>query len=414
MSASEPAVHIVADHVGPRLQYACKLFWERILGLSHKVYSTAEYTPQAIPVLFYGNAEPALPDSLPKAVILKPHGLLQQTGTAYVPDLHTLEHDPLSSVFWLATHYAAYAASHRHDHHGRPERALLPSHQDPYRPVCHELAADLAARLGLLPAKREKLAHVPTLDIDNAFAYQAKGPVRWLGALLRELGAGGAKALKNRLLHALGRIADPYDTHELILKTLEPHNLRVFFLMASSGAHDHAIDTAHPDFKRLVRMYADAGASVGLHPSSGGGQTLNKVLQEKETLEKMLGASITQTRHHYLRLLTPHTQRLLLQLGMRDDYSPGPIEPGFWQGISVPIPWYDVEHDEETQLELYPAAWMDVHHAHHPEAGLQLLIQLQKNLAPYGGQLISIWHNDYFKRFSESPSFLLAFSDSHA
>jgi hypothetical protein len=54
---------------------------------------------------------------------------------------------------------------------------------------------------------------------------------------------------------------------------------------------------------------------------------------------------------------------------------------------------------------------MDAHFANHPEEGLQVLGQLKDALAPYGGQLISIWHNDYFAKYAASQDFRRGFSD---
>jgi hypothetical protein len=288
--------------------------------------------------------------------------------------------------------------------------ASLPSFSDKHIPVCHKLAFDWVATWENPPSIPQKtVTHYPTFDIDNAYAYQAKGAWRWVGSLAKEILAGGAKAVVRRLSHAIGLIDDPYDHHQLIASTLEGKPYHVFFLMSDKGRFDRAITPTHPDFKRLVRMYAEAGANIGLHPSYAGGQAKVTFEQERSLLTSFLGIPITDTRYHYLRCFVPQTYGLLVEEGIENDYSPGPLELGFWQGISTSIPWFDVEKDVQTPLELHPAAWMDVHHTQNPAAGLEHLAILQQNLASYGGRLVTIWHNDYFKKFSKARGFDVLF-----
>lgn len=399
MVNGQPIVDVVAESIGPRLRYACHIVFERLLGVNVELHLSREYRPQLGPVLYYGAG--LREDEVGSGHALKPNGLLEATGTDTVA---ITDEDELAAIFWLVTQYVSYEARSERDAHERPFRSFLPGWGNANEPVCHALAYRLAERLGIRPTSRPlRLEH--TLDIDNAYAYQAKGALRWTGSLVKELAGGRWKAVSQRLNHALGRSRDPYDTHDQILSTFGGKALRVFFLMSDKSPFDRAIPTRHPDFRRLVQVYQQAGAQIGLHPSYAGGQSEAAFRSERELLEGFTEAPIDTTRYHYLRMLTPHTQRLLLAEGIRHDFSPGPVQPGFWQGISVPIPWYDVETDTQTDLMLYPAAWMDVHWANRPEEGLEHLKMLKDAMSRYGGELVCIWHNDYFRRFAELPGF---------
>lgn len=399
MANGQPIVHVVADSIGPRLRYACHIVFERLLGVRVELHTSLPSYPRTGPVLLYGREVPG--HSEQGMHVLHPHGLLEATGTAPV---YLTDSDELAAIFWLVTQYTAYDPESDKDEHGRPVRSFLPGWEDPLEPVCHALAFRLAERLGIRPSPElVKLHH--SFDIDNAYAYQAKGQLRWTGSLLKEVADGRWQAVVQRVQHAVGRAGDPYDTHEHILSTFGGKNLKVFFLISDKGRFDRAISPQHPDFKRLVQVYRQAGAQIGLHPSYAGGQSETSFRNERNLLESFAEAPIGITRYHYLRMLTPHTQRLLLAEGIRYDFSPGPVEPGFWQGISVPIPWYDVEADIQSDLILYPAAWMDAHWADRPEEGLKHLLKLRQTLGRYGGHFICIWHNDYFRRFAELPGF---------
>ena len=395
MEAARPTVSVYADALTPRLAYACQVLFGRLLGLDYRLHAGAEAVDHRADglALFYTIA------AGPHGFHLPPHGLLGASGTTPVADLAALEQDPLAAIFWLCTHYAAYDPAHPADVHGRPLPARLPGLADPELPACHLLAARLAARLGLQPIQVRPLEIVHTVDVDNAYAYRGKGALRWWGGLAKDALRGKAGHVYRRLATALGLRADPYDNHAALLAGLDGPSKTVFFLMASNGPYDKAIDHRQPMFASLVARYRQAGWRVGLHPSYGGGQDATAIAAERQALATYAGEALTHTRHHYLRWRIPHTPRLLAGQGFTDDYSPGPVVSGFWQGISVPIPWYDVERDVQSCLTLHPAAWMDVHWATRPAEGMAALQRLKAALKPYGGQLVLIWHNDYFAAF---------------
>ncbi len=395
METARPHVSIIADAPTPRLAYACQVVFGRLLGWGYRVRALSEAGsgPEDGPVLFYTQAPG------PFGLHLRPHGLLSASGTEPVGNLAALEQDLLAAVFWLCTHYAAYSPTHPVDAHGRPLPAYLPGLTDPEVPACHVLAARLAAALGQQGAPARPLEVIHTVDVDNAYAYRGKGPWRWWGGLAKDVLAGKARHVYRRLGAAMGLLADPYDNHARLLGSLHGPGKTVFFLMASHGRYDKAIAHSHPLFAALVARYQQAGWRVGLHPSYGGGQNAQAIRQEAKALAPHTQDAITQTRHHYLRWKIPHTPRLVAELGFTDDYSPGPVVPGFWQGISVPFLWYDVERDEVSGLTLHPAAWMDVHWAMRPAEGIATLQRLWAALKPFGGQLVLIWHNDYFSVF---------------
>ena len=406
-----PFVTVWVDVVTPRISYACEAVFGCLLGWGFNVREEKEgigidnagfsLSYSSNPMIDYGLRS-------------LPHGLLSASGIAPIDDLKSLENDELAAVFWLVTHYAAYSPNHPKDAHGRPVIAMLSSYPDPLDPVCHRLAHGLRQKLEDdqpeiagkgRPWKPAGVTLRHTLDIDNAYAYAAKGPWRWIGSLAKDVLTARWKEVGSRLRHALGKADDPYDTHPLILERLGGDGSIVFFLMSDTGKYDRSISPRHPDFGRLVTFYKEAGAQIGLHPSYGSGQQKEGFAQEKTLLEGMAGEVITQTRYHYLRLLTPHTQRLLIEQGIVHDYSCGPIEPGFWQGISTPFPWFDVERNERTGLMVHPAAWMDVHWHDRPSKGLAYLKKMKETLGIYGGALTLIWHNDYFRGYADSEAF---------
>lgn len=395
MEPAQPTVSIFADAQTPRLAYACQVVFGSLLGWGYQIHPlpVAGAMPEDGPVLFYTKAPG------PYGLHLRPHGLLSAAGTEPIGNLAALEQDPLAAVFWLCTHFAAYDPNHPADAHGRPLPAYLPSLADPEVPACHVLSARLAAAMGQQSAPAQPLDVVHTVDVDNAYAYRGKGFWRWWGGLAKDVLAGKAAHVYRRLASAMGLLADPYDNHAHLLGSLDGPGKTVFFLMASSSRYDKAIANTHPLFTDLVARYRRAGWRVGLHPSYGGGQNVQAIRQEANALAPHAEDAITQTRHHYLRWKIPHTPRLMAALGFTDDYSPGPVVPGFWQGISAPFLWYDVERDEVSGLRLHPAAWMDVHWALRPAEGMAAQQRLRAALKPFGGQLVLIWHNDYFSIF---------------
>jgi hypothetical protein len=97
----------------------------------------------------------------------------------------------------------------------------------------------------------------------------------------------------------------------------------------------------------------------------------------------------------------PQTYRSLEGAGIQRDFSMGyPDAIGFRAGIARPYPWYDLEQERISQLQVVPFQLMDVTLAGY----LDLPVEKAKTLAgeiiaqtkSVNGQFCYIWHNSSF------------------
>jgi hypothetical protein len=94
----------------------------------------------------------------------------------------------------------------------------------------------------------------------------------------------------------------------------------------------------------------------------------------------------------------PATYRNLINLDIADDYSMGyASQIGFRAGIADTFPFYDLDSDTATHLQIHPFAVMDGTLADylqiHVDEALQKIKPLIDETKAVKGTFMSIWHN---------------------
>ncbi len=362
--------------------------------------------------LSYGRPHPAAHLHVPESGLLRESGirvLRPPTGwwdelPVLFPERGQIPFDLWAAAFFLLSRYEEYLP-YEADRYGRfPAQAALGAEKgwlqlplvDLWAARLRQLARQKLPALAWPPPRRR---WQPTCDVDMAWAYLHRPWWRTLGGIARDLARADGTALKTRLRTLCARQADPFDTFEL-LRTHWQHaerKTRIFVHVGPWGPYDKNVPLHHPAMRRLVRQLA-SWATIGLHPSFRQGQRLAGIRKEKEALEKVLDHPVTDSRHHFLRIDLPRTYRLLIQAGIRTDWSMGFAErPGFRAGTAHPFPWYDLERECPTSLTVVPLALMDVSLTKYlklkPEQAVELAKQLWNAMAPGGGLFVALWHN---------------------
>jgi len=97
-----------------------------------------------------------------------------------------------------------------------------------------------------------------------------------------------------------------------------------------------------PSIREAIRTLDDGGWEVGLHGSFESYRDRERLRQEKETVEEVLGHRIWGGRQHYLNLDRPETWRHYANIGLRYDTSLGSsTEYGFQHGYEPLRPFDD-------------------------------------------------------------------------
>lgn len=237
-----------------------------------------------------------------------------------------------------------------------------------------------------------------TYDIDVAYKYRGRSPKRFIGACLKDLIQLDLKNIYNRFQTLLRNKKDPWDVYEYLQKTIISNKISsvFFFLVGDRSTNDRNLDHTKPVVRHLVN-FIKRFADIGLHPSFTTTIDADKIAQEKQRLENIADTKIIKSRQHYLKFHLPKTYKALIKSGITEDYSMCfPETAGFRAGTCKPYNFYDLKDEKETNLTIFPAAFMDgnyIYSSKTKEEALQEINNLIDEIISMNGTFISIWHN---------------------
>lgn len=400
-----------------RADYIFHLIMGELLGIEHKVVSDPDqFGSFSGPKFSYGS------EPLADEVFLQSAGLLSENGFSrgepemagkegsmvLFPVRHlasALPFDLFSASFYLVTRYEEYGSVTR-DEHDR----FLPENSIAYQMGCHgtpvvnrwalSWAEVLRERFPDLPGAGTKFTFLPTVDVDQAYAYRYKGGLRNMGGLVRDLLHGNIPDTVQRYRVLTGLERDPFDTYDYISAIHEKYRLRpVFFiLLGDHGPNDKNISHTHPRLRELIQNLAK-DHEVGIHPSYASFTSPERLKTEIERLAAIIGREVTCSRQHFLRFRLPQTFRDLMNLGIRNEFSMGYAqEPGFRAGICTPYFFFDLAVNKTTPLRIHPFTVMDGTLADYKKytqwQAENAVLELLNEVKTVGGTFISIWHNE--------------------
>jgi hypothetical protein len=413
MARSE-VLNVYINEISPRANWVFKLIFEDILGLGlHMTDDRHVLTSSGNPAVNYSNTHI---DGIPSVT---PAGLLSETGVRAQQielrefnDLpvffHTegsdLPFDPFSMAFYLVSRYEEYLPF-TPDKHGRfPYTESLANKAGFLNiPVVNHLAGLLKILLLKyypdLKVPEGKYNFLPTVDVDIAFAHLGKGFIRTYGAMTRLLLKGQLKEIRSRIRTMRGKARDPYDNIDFLTEVFKKHNLKpVFFILAGDpGPFDRNLSLRNNKFVALIRELDDK-ADLGVHPSYRSGEEPQRVKTEIDRINEVTRENITKSRQHFVRLKFPDTYNNLIGYGIKEDYSMGyAAASGFRASIATPFRFYDIMEEKETELLVYPFAFMDTTLSDYmglsPDCYLEAVKPIIREVMDCKGTLCGIWHN---------------------
>lgn len=405
---------VYTDQPSPRLLFTLEEVISRRLEKSFRLTdSMEEFSAWTGPAINY-SAIPSL-----RGVKITPAGLLSN-GIRLLPDEPALSgypwpvpfgpgkpdfFDVFSSVFFLLSRMEEYEPF-TGDRYGRfPAKVSWAFRHNVLHLPLVELWSDALADVlnrnwpGCIEIKR-KFQFIPSVDIDNAYAYQYKSWKRQLASSAKDVVRADFGNLKRRIQVLNGAMKDPYDTYDAIFKAHGDRNLRAiyFVLCARPGKFDRNLAPESPPMRKLLNLL-DSEGDIGLHPGFASNSDFNLLREEKARLENMIGTEILRSRQHYLYLSFPKTYQNLVKAGFREDYTMGfADEPGFRAGTCLPFAFYDLSGETSSDLLIYPFAFMDatlhVYKGLDKEKSLEVVSSLASEIKARQGICISLWHNE--------------------
>ncbi len=416
MALKSPIVTIVTPKSSPRLDYIVDHIFQKFLNVQYQITSSIP-TDGSI-VIHYGNT---VKDQ--NVLSIPSHEWLFQTGRVQFQvdvlgeeglhksmivldsDKKTFNFDLFAWLFYLLSRYEEYQSKDL-DSHDRFKSVNSLAYQYGFLelPIVDLWILRLTKKINqkhgvdLWPQKTGRI--IPSFDIDMPYAYHKKGVRAYLG-IFRDLLTWNIGGFQDRLRYFTSR-KDPFDTYQELEKLQNGFSqVGVFLLQNNNPPYDLNHLSGSVEWQNIIKKISP-WATVGIHPSYESHSSITTLESEKKALEVHAG-QISHSRQHFLKFKLPTTYQNLIAIGIKNDHSMlYPDRIGFRASTSVPFLWYDLEREKSTDLLIHPYAIMDVTLRYYmklsPQAAIQKIDELKKNLKLVNGDFGFLWHNSSMSR----------------
>lgn len=407
---------IYTHKITNRVKYTLDLVLSTILGLEFELTADKEaFMVYGGPKLSYGFRPIADELHLTSVDFLFQTGIEEQDLKVFEIDglpafFKTRESslfpfDIFALSFYLVSRYEEYLP-HIRDVYDRfdPKESIAVKNRFIKRPIVNiwakKFKAILLTHFPDLKFGIRSYQFIPTLDVDNAYAFRQKGIVRTLGAAARLTLKLQLKKLIQQQKVVFGLKRDPYDTFDHLNAVHEQFKVRpiYFFLVADYGLNDKNVPFESRKFQYLIKSTADV-ADIGIHPGYISNQNVDKLEKEIKRLSTVLKRDITRSRQHFLKITLPETYRNLIHFDIQEDYSMGyAANIGFRASICIPYRFYDLDLEISTDLTVFPFAIMDAslkfYYDYSVEEAKEAILEIIDEVKNVDGTFISLWHNE--------------------
>lgn len=407
---------IFVENKSNRLLYVLDLVLNQVGGIQYEIVTDAAELKPDDQVINYSGRQ------ISGSFQIHPHGLLfekdiqvydipfEYRSDSFLVSIFPTEFDDLgfdifSASFYITSRYEEYRKFEA-DEHGRytSVNSLQKKVGILKRPIVNiwveEFKRLLSEKWKLSYPEPRKFQVINTIDVDVAFAYSAKGWVRSVGGLSKEILTGHLTAAKKRLIAVSGKEKDPLDTYDYIREVAQQYEREsIFFLLL--GDYKKPYDTANNynsvAFKNMVKHLTQF-SEIGIHPSYFSYLNESKLQKEIARLKALAPVEKIIARKHFLRLSIPDSYRLMEKAGISEDYTMGYAdEVGFRAGLCSPFQPFDLLLDRPLNLMVHPFAYMDGTLKDYmklsPEESKQKVQFLKEQVRNVNGEFIGVWHN---------------------
>jgi hypothetical protein len=411
-------VLIYTHKITARSRYTFKLYFKDIIGINFELTTDLElfksyngikinYSKHKIDNEIFFYATDLLFET--GIIVQEPNFLFWNNSKVFYPTLKNsaFPFDPFSAGFFLASRYEEYLP-HIKDEHGRfdASQSIAYLHGFLDRPVINEWAIEIKKLIenqyGKINVKERKYKFIPTIDIDNAWAYKHKGFIRVGSGIFADFINFNFKRFTERIKVLFRLISDPYDTYQYQINLIEKYQLNCiyFFLLGNYALYDKNVPHQNKYMQSLIKLLDDYG-EVGIHPSYASNEDEKKLKNEIARLGFILHQEIHLSRQHFLKMNLPETYQRLIDSDITDDYTMGYAQfVGFRASLATPFFFYDLDLEIETSLKLHPFALMDGTLKDYlklePSECMALIKPLIENVKKVNGEFITVWHNESF------------------
>jgi len=316
--------------------------------------------------------------------------------------------DIIAATLFCLTRWEETVATER-DEHGRfPAKESVAFKQNFLdRPIIDEygliLREWLKALLGKWEPKQQKFEVRISHDIDSMQHFASLwGGIRTFGGdILKRNDISLARWTISELLSQIFSQQNTSNMQRVYLLSEISKQLglrNAFYVMSSKpGPVDNDYDIDEPHIRRCISWLQEQGFEIGLHPSYYTYNDLERLSEEKQRMDRILGYSEYGGRQHFLRF-SPDTWRYWDQLGFSYDSTVGyPEHEGFRCGTCHPFHPFDLNQNVQIDLLEIPLIVMDATLRRHrnlsTEEGEKVIHNMVERCQSVDGTFTMLWHN---------------------
>jgi hypothetical protein len=419
VSKKHPNLVIYAEQSSERLDYVCEFIFNHVLGINYKLTTDTAYFNESKDIRInyssknMGSLMQIYPDSLlderniteEKPVAVFESGMLYFYKTSledYFP------YDVFSAVFYFISRYEEWQY-YEPDNHERFEvkSSILYKNGFHMKPVLDIWILELVKAIRRFypeftyPEKQFKI--LSTIDVDNLYAFKAKGLFRTLGASIKDILKGDLKNLKERIQVLRAKRKDPFDIYASVSDFCFEKKIPLvyFFLFRTGTRYDRTVNPESPVYQTVFKTLKENQALMGLHPSYNAAYEKGRLSHEISDLSQKSGQRVSISRQHYLRFDIRSTPGLLQENGILADFTMGfASSPGFRAGTSHPFYYYDFNKEKKSELLFVPFCVMDgaytVYEKNDSEQAYYSIMELAQEIKKVNGIFVSVFHERSF------------------
>jgi peptidoglycan/xylan/chitin deacetylase (PgdA/CDA1 family) len=301
------------------------------------------------------------------------------------------EHEALWSLYTQKEEYSRRQL----DRYGRPARR---TNQDPLEPGVSKYLVDSGCEIEY-PDGRQ-FAVCLTHDVDEIYP-PLKHTLLSTVTCLKNLDLSGLRQQVFWWLH--GKEQSPYWNFQEIMDLEEKYDARSSFYFLATDTDIKRFRYDIEDLEGELGRIVDRGWEVGLHGSYYAYNDLERILEEKGRLERVLGRKVAGYRNHYLRFCVPDSWEILEKAGFEYDTTLGyPDTVGFRNGMCHPFWPYNLLSDSEVGILEIPMVIMDgtlFDPARSCDEAWEVAKRLIETVADCQGVLTLNWHSHHIGCF---------------
>ncbi len=394
-----------------RLNYILEQLFTLVLGTEYKLYHSITSLNLELPILNYSQ------ENIPKSLQIIPHSLLFEKNiiaqTIEVEEgyhfFRTKEdhfsYDIFASSFFMLSRYEEYLKTDLDTHERfQAESSIAFKNNFLDKAVvnrwANELKKQLTVQFPQLHFKKQEYQYLSTIDIDNAFAFKAKGFTRLWGGFAKAIIRKDYEDIRSRFRYIFLRKQDPFDVYDYLNQIHQRYQTKTlfFFLIGKNGKYDKNISIKKSSYQNLIQNTSE-NSEIGIHPSYQSNNSLDILQDEVNKLGVISSKAISKSRQHFLKLYFPDTYLNLIKVNIKEDYTMGfASQIGFRAGICNPYYWFDLEENSKTNLRIIPFQIMDGtlndYLRQNQKKSIELIKKINNEVRSVNGLFVTLWHNE--------------------